>query len=348
MSLQIIRAGLDWLQVSYSGEVSEEVLDRLEQLKAIAQAKETPQPYPIGLFECFVLPRGRGWWAYVLKNPEFELMLAKSNGHGAVASLRLSAFGLANTEPSVLLDHITGWLPEIGTLKPLSVSRVDVAVDVQGLDPTPEMMGRIVCSASYRATHGTEKNVQTYQFGKGDVVLRVYDKTAEIVHSGKTWVEESWRFASGYDKTLPVHRIEVQLRRKALAELGIDHPAQVLANPEALLDYGLSWANLRVPSTDRTKTRWPEDPAWITVRSATFGGTPLQRVVRIPEIMSLDRVMSATLGQIATAAAYFETDDYLDALQRLSFAVEVHMMEDKTDFAALVEEKRRRILSKGV
>lgn len=348
MSLHIIRAGLDWLQVSYSGTVSEDVLTRLEALKAIAQAKETPQPYPLGLFECFVLPRGRGWWAYVLRNPEFELMLSKSPGQGAIASLRLSAFGLANTEPRVLLDHITGWLPELGSFKPLAVSRVDVAVDVQELDPSPEMMSRIVCDASYRATHGTEKDIQTYQFGKGDVVLRIYDKTAEIAHSGKEWVEESWRFAGGYDKTLPVHRIEVQLRRKALAELGIDHPAQVLATPGALLDYGLKWANLRVPGADSTKTRWPEDPTWTKVRSATFGGTPLQRIVRVPEIMSLDRVKSSALGLISTAAAYFETDDYLGALQRLSFAIEAHMMEEKIDFAALVEEKRRRILSKGV
>jgi hypothetical protein len=275
-------------------------------------------------------------------------MLAKTPGSGAVASVRLSAFGLANTDARQLFRLVNGLLAELGALKPLAVSRVDVAVDVQGFEPTPELMAGVVCPAKFRPIYPSVEEAETFQYGQGDVVVRVYNKVKEIAHSKKSWVKESWAFAGGYDKALPVWRIEVQLRRKALSELGIDHPAQVLDRPGALLDYGLCWANLRVPTGDSTKTRWPEHPDWARLREAVFDATPLQRKIRPAELISLDRTKTLLLGLAATAGAYFETDNYLDSLQRLSFALEAHMMENKIDFAALVEVRRRRILSEGV
>jgi hypothetical protein len=61
--------------------------------------------------------------------------------------------------------------------------------------------------------------------------------------------------------------------------------------------------------------------------------------------MSLDRAKSSLVGLAATAGAYFGVSDYLKALQMLSMAAEVHMMHEGIDFAVLVEDKRRRILS---
>jgi hypothetical protein len=349
VSVHVVRAGLDWVQSSFSGTLHDEVLTTLERLKTLAQSVEVPQPYPLGLFECMVQPRGRAHWAYVLRHPEFEVLVTRDPRPGApAASLRLTAFGLANTRPEDLWAIVTASFGELGQLKEIAVSRADVAVDVQGLHPSPEMASRVVCPASYRATHGTATEVQTFCFGKGDVSLRVYDKRAEMAVSGKAWVEESWRLASGYDSARPVHRVEVQLRRKALAELGTHAASQVFASPGALLDFGLTWANLRVPTDDATKTRWPEDPAWTALRSAVFGGVPLQRTCRVSELMSLDRAKRTLVGCAATAGAYYGVTDYMQALQRLSFAAEVHMMDLGTDFAELVESKRRRILSEGV
>lgn len=349
MSLHLVRAGLDWLQVSFAGTLHADVLTTFERLKTVAQGHDVPQPFMLGPIEFMVHPRGRAHWSYVLKNPEVELCVSRNAKPGApVLAVRLTAFGLANTKPAVLWELVTTFLPELGSLAQQSVSRADVAVDVQGLDPTDEMMRNIVCAASYRGTHGTAKKTETYQFGRRDVLLRVYDKRAEIAVSDKDWVEDSWRFAAGYDAELPVHRVEVQLRRKALAELGFDTAEQVLTRPGALLDYGLSWANLRVPTSDATKTRWPEDPKWTAIRKAVFDGAALQRVTRPAELMSLNRTVRNFLGCIARAGAYFETTDFIDAAQRLSFAAEVHMMQEGLDFGVLVENNRRRIVSEGV
>jgi hypothetical protein len=154
-----------------------------------------------------------------------------------------------------------------------------------------------------------------------------------------------WRQSDAYDASLPVWRVEGQLRRKALSELGLTSLSGVMENPNAILEFALRWAQLRVPGEDATKTRWPEDPIWTHLRSAVFTGQPLRRVSKPSNLMTLERAKASLRGLAATSGAYFETSDYMDALQRLSLAVEADMMRDKVDFAAEVEAKRRRILS---
>lgn len=345
MSLTVLRTALDWLQVSFAGTLSDEFASTLPGLKERAQERNTPQPIEVGLAEFMVLEKARGHFAFVLKHPEFELMIAPNAPSGsAAASIRLSAFGLANTEPAALWALARTCLDELGCYSPLAVSRVDVAADFQGWEPTPADMASVVCPASYRATHGTERQAQTFQFGKGAVVLRLYNKTAEIAVSKKPWMQEVWELTGRYDPSLPVWRVEVQLRREILRELGVRSAEQVLEDPGALLDYGLGWAQLRVPSADYTKARWPEDPRWTALRGGVYAGVPLGRHPRVSELMSLDRAISQYIGAIATAAAYYGTDDYMQTNVRVAYAAEALMMRNETGFAELVETKRRRMI----
>jgi len=344
---KVIRTSLDWFQQSFVGELYTDAETALPSLKAKAQSRNAPEPHMLGLVELMVMPKAFGMWAYVLKHPEFEILLAPNAPKGSPrASVRLSAFGLANTEPSVLWDFACACLLCLGDYHPLALTRVDVAADFQYWEPTSEDLASMVCAASYRGTHGIEEGVQTFQYGKGAVVMRLYNKTVEIVHSKKDWMHEVWALTGRYDAAHSVWRVEAQLRGACLSELGIRTPAQVFADPGALLDYGLSWAQLRVPTADSTKTRWPEDPHWTALRAHIYGGIPLSRKGRVSELMSLDRTRSSYIGAVATAAAYFETNDFMDASRRLSLSAEAHMMIEGVDFAELVETKRRRIMGR--
>jgi len=347
MTPRVIRTSLDWFQCSLSGELLPEIAALLPTVKAKAQARNAPEPFELGLIEFVMLDKGRGFFSYVLKHPEIEISCAPNAAKGSPsASVRLTAFGLANTEPKVLWEIALQCLSNLGRFTPLALSRVDVAADFQGWEPTPLDMQGVVCAAAYRATHGTEQAIQTFQLGKGAVVLRLYNKTAEIEVSKKRWMHDAWALAGNYDKSLPVWRVEVQLRSQALRELGILSPAQVLADPGALLGYGLTWAQLRVPTNDATKARWPEDPRWTALREGVFDGLPMNRNARASDLMSLDRTKAQFLGAVATAAAYFGTDDYLQANILLSAIAEAHMMTEKVDFAELAETKRRRIVGR--
>jgi len=342
VGLHIIRTAIDTLEVSFYGAISEDQERRLDSLKLAA--RDTPRSHLVGLFELMVMPSAFGRWTWMLRHPEFQITIRRRAPKGAAsASVRLTAFGLANQDPAMLFDMVRLTMERLGSFKVLKVSRADVCVDSQGWEPTPSEMRNIVCSAAYRATHGIESQVQTYQYGKGAVVFRLYNKTAEIVESGKDWMRDAWRCANGFDPSEPVWRAEVQLRRAALDDLGVNHPEQVFADPRALLDFGLRWAQMRVPSADATKTRWPEDPRWTRLREEVYSGIPLKRHTIPGQLMSLERTVSQLIGAVATAGAYYGIREYLGAAQALSFAAEAHMMQEKIDFAALVEEKRRRI-----
>ena len=344
MSLRILRAGIDTLEVSFCGDVTEQVAEELDMAKSAALV--TPQPYYVGMTEMMVQGKAYGFWRWRLVSPEFSIVMKKGGAVGGVtAQVRFSAWGLANRAPDDLWALARMNIKCLGDFKELSVARCDVCADFQGWMPTPSDLAGMVCPAAYRATHGTEKAVQTFMYGKGDVVVRVYNKTEELKVSGKEWLRGLWVQSDDYNPAEAVFRVEVQLRRKALHELGYNTVAAVIENPGALLDYGLSWCNLRIPTGDTTKTRWPEDPRWTALRKSVFDGVPLGRSVVPSSVMNLDQVKSRLVGLVATAGVYFGTTDWMKTLQLMSMVAEVHMMDEGIDFAARVEEKRRRILA---
>lgn len=345
MDVRVLRAGLDTVEVSFSGAFSPEVIEKLDQAKKIAVDRDAPVSVTWGVAELQVMPKAFGYWTWRLVDPRFHIVGKRTAKSGnAVAQVRLSAFGLANEHPEMLWLYIKAVLTHLGDFKELAISRADVCVDIQGWTPTPAEMRNVVTAVSYRATHGTEKQTQTFQYGK-KTVLRVYNKSEEIKASNKTWLPELWRQAEDYDPSQDVWRVEFQAASQVIKEVGITCADDLFKRPGSLLDWGLRWAQLRVPAADATKTRWPEDPRWTLIREAVFGGVPLQRRVRPAELMTLDGAKSRFLGLVALAGAYFDTDDYLSAVQQLSFAVEVHMMLEGIEFAALVEDKRRRVLA---
>lgn len=348
MSLVVLRSGFDWLETSYSGQVTEESAARLDSAKLLAQAHDTGYPFELFPVELMAQPSAYGKWSWVLRSPEFDIRAQRASAKGsACASLRLSSFGLTNTAPKQLQDIAESCLEQLGTMRPLTVSRVDVCVDFQGWVPTAADMSGMVCRGK-KNTIGTDEADETFARGMGGPVkFRLYNKTEEIRsrRGKKDFFFDAWRLSGRYDETLPVWRAEIEVRRSVLKELGLDLPSQVLASPGAILDFGLGWANLRTPTGDKTRSRWPEDPRWTELRKATFDGVPLQRVIRPPALMDLDTTIRRFIGLVATAGVYFEDDRYMAALQRLSFAAEARIMQDKIDFPETVELKRRRLLS---
>lgn len=344
MSLVVLRSGLDTVEVSYGGSLSESAIEKLDALKAAAQGLDAPKSFYLGLLEFGMLPVALPRWRWRFKNPLFTILARpKAPGGGVLVQVRFSPFAFANEELEALTLQARIALDELGSLKEIGVSRGDVCADVQGLDFTPDVMKNMVSPASYRATHGTEGAVETFVFGKR-TLLRIYNKTKEIAVSGKLWLPDLWHQHPDYDPSADVWRIEYQAAGDTLKQLGITSSAALFADPGALLDAGLRWSQLRVPD-GKNRSRWPEDERWTRIREATFGGIPLKRTVKPSSLMSLDRTVSSFLGNVATAGAYFGETDYMKALQRLSYAAEAHMMRDKVDFEGMVTTKQARILT---
>ncbi len=138
-----------------------------------------------------------------------------------------------------------------------SLSRVDFCFDyaLTGMDFDED------CFVSYSkkdSKHRENGTVQTYTLGKGDIVLRVYDKVAEIrQESGKVWLYTLWGQESD------VWRIEWQVRKPILKGFGIRTFEQLQERQGNLLDYlAHEHDTLRERNEDSNRSRWPLHPLW--------------------------------------------------------------------------------------
>jgi hypothetical protein len=100
--------------------------------------------------------------------------------------------------------------------------------------------------------------------GKGDLVVRAYDKVAEIQsQSQKVWMYEVWGQDSG------VWRFEFQARGPVLKEHGIKSPEDLFdLQYDLLREITGKHTTLRSPGSDGNRSRWPLHPVWKALRQA--------------------------------------------------------------------------------
>ncbi len=338
-----IRCGVDTLEATFSGDLEFWVGKELSRRKRTAQLANTPEPIRLCNENLFVGDRGMRFYDYVVRNR--DLMLLFSVG-GAMPpmGLRLFAEGLASRGVTELWSKAKEIAKEV-EVSPLNLTRIDVAVDFQSWNPSFEEMQHVVCKSSFRPVYPNTKAPETFQFGKGAVVLRLYDKTKEIAVKDKLWWHNVWRLL-GYDPSLPVWRLEVQLRSAALKELGCRDVDTALNDIYALFCYGLDWCSLRASSNDTNLRRATEHPAWIDLREKFAPARSLGRIRPVVSTMSYDAAVGRIAGLLATAAAVTGVTDYDALVQDVAADVQkfVHDRREMS-FDELVDEKRRRFLS---
>lgn len=345
MGVRVLRVSVDTLEVSFVGELAEGLDAELDALKAEAQEQDCAQR--LRASNLFVEPKAFGRWRWRLSCRDFAIVLSPTSpSRGAMpsAQIRLSAFALSTRSTDGVLSDAVDAVRSFGDYCEHGVSRIDVCADLQGWVPTQTEMLGMACPASYRAIHLSGQQPQTFQYGKGEVLVRVYDKTAELDHSGKTWMPEVWRECEGYDSSLPVMRVEAQLRSKAVKELGHRTATQAIAHAGEILDWTLrEWCQLRVPNGDKKVTRWPEHPVWTQLRASTVSDGTCQRARTKSELMPLQDAAKRLIGLVALSAAHYGDTSYIHALQLLSDMAEIRIEAEELDFAGLVAEKRKRL-----
>jgi hypothetical protein len=142
--------------------------------------------------------------------------------------------------------------------RPESLSRVDFTFDYA----LPEIdfdEDHFVTQSKKDNRYRDNQQVQTMQFGKGDVVLRVYDKIAEIEEkSHKTWFYELWNTESE-----KVWRIEWQVRKQILKRFSIRTFSDLQEGTGDILRYlATEHDSLRIPTSDSNRARWPLHLLW--------------------------------------------------------------------------------------
>lgn len=231
--------GIDWEMLRYEKE----------KLRATPGASHTE----IGLGgERFALHRsGLNRYPFRLSNKAFTLGLSERmqpRCYAQFSSQLLWIYGLDSA-----LERFNAIWISLGSrsTRPEVVSRVDAAFDFQIAKPDFRTE-HFVSQAAKDSTWRENQAAQSYQFGKGDVVCRVYDKVAEIEQqSGKAWLFDIWGVREG------VWRVEFQVRGDRLKQAGIASAQQMKAYLPGLVRHlGKHHTSLRIPSADTNRSRW--------------------------------------------------------------------------------------------
>jgi hypothetical protein len=195
------------------------------------------------------------------------------------------------------------------------VSRVDFFADI--LWPKQFYPGdaeKFSTRAKSKTIFYDGSNVSGFVIGKGKIMARVYNKSLEARKSGKTWLFELW----GIDENGQVWRVEFQLRREALKELGIETFDDLLNSSQSLWDYCTGkWLSVR--TTGKNKARRDMVRFWETVQAAKFkaGAAPLIKRERMRSGMTEKQAAAQIGGIVESYARSHEIEIYSTAFNQL-------------------------------
>lgn len=225
----------------------------------------------------------------VLTCPEYKIECGEFNRPSFFVTFRSEA--LWRDSPARLHAQFLTWAERVGLAhdRPESVSRVDWAFDyhlpVRDFDEA-----HVVSMVSKDSKHREDGKIQTLTFGRDSVVLRIYDKIAEIAQqSHKTWFFGLWEGVCE-----DVWRIEWQVRKALLRQFGIRTLKSLFERQGDVLRYlAGEHTTLRLPTDDSNRSRWPLHSLWQDLqerisefdalgarRSDTFSGALNERLMR--------------------------------------------------------------------
>ncbi len=200
---------------------------------------------------------GQGPYTFRLSNKAFTLGLSERMQPRCYAQFSSHLLWTSGLDAALKLFNAIWQAVGSRPTRPEVVSRVDAAFDFQIAQPDFRTE-HFVSQAAKDSTWRENQAPQTFQFGRSDVVCRVYDKIAEIEQqSGKSWLFDIWGVREG------VWRAEFQIRGERLKEAGIATVDQMRAYLPSLVKHlARHHTSLRLPGHDSNRSRWPLHPMW--------------------------------------------------------------------------------------
>jgi len=276
--------------------------------------------------QCIFLPGGKGEnYRFHLQFEAYNLFIGKAGapGNSPNVYLSISAKTLWLDGIATALDWIAQDLKTIGngTIQRAQVSRVDLCADFHlpgGL--SPEFLN------AHKVTHNEKEKLylgkselQTYYAGdaKSAIQLRLYSKGLEVQQAGtKLWFLDLWQ----RETTEDIWRIEYQLRRPALKEIGLNSLDDLQEKKSGLwLHLTSKWFSLRLPDNDKAERR-SVHPFWSAVQdsfSEDAAASPIKRGQRPTGAASPEWHLSHIDGCLSSFAALLGLTSREAALQEL-------------------------------
>lgn len=276
-NLRLLLHGFDSVYCAYflksTGSNSLDFGQLAEQQESIRQSKrKIPLVVTLGNSDFLLKPHGtKSGYPFVIENGDFNIQLGEFNKPNFYVQFYSQA--LWRESAHLLHAKFLNWTASIGMTpyKPECLSRVDYCFDYYL--PEIDFDEDSFKSQSVKdSKHRGSRKAQTFTFGGGgDIMLRVYDKVAEIKQkSDKVWFYTLW----GQDEN--VWRIEWQVRKPVLKEMDIKTFEDLQKQIGDLLRYlATDHTSLRIPTADSNSSRWPLHLLWIDL---------LERIAELPHL----------------------------------------------------------------
>lgn len=254
--------------------------------------RESKQPeaavLELGGMEFLLSPNGtKSGYPFFISNQDCTIQFGEFNNPSFY--VRYNSFALWCKGAKFLHERFLTWAESLGlrALKPEGLSRCDFAFDFS-LPQIDFDEDNFVTAAEKDSQHRKNGKVQTFTFGRDEIVLRVYNKSDEIKEaSGKYWFYLFWQ-----EQTENVWRVEWQIRKETLKRFGLRTFQDLFDGYGDVLRYLVTeHTSLRVKTEDANRSRWPVHSLW-TMLAEHINTLPAQGVYReIDPRMALDETL---------------------------------------------------------
>lgn len=275
------------------------------QKEILRQAKRRdPKVIQLGNDSFILKPQGsRNGYPFIMENDTFIVEFGEFNDPSFRVKFRsqpLWQYGALS-----LHQRFMAWADSVGfhAIRPESLSRVDFTFDYR-LSEIDFNEDSVVSLSKKDNKYRDEGKTNGLVYGKGETILRIYDKVLEIAEqSGKVWLFQLW---GGLSEN--VWRIEWQTRQTPLRRFGIRTFDDLISLQGDLLRYLVTQHDsLRIQTEDSNRSRWPVHPLWqdLIERIKHFECQGVHRVVNAQEVLRqrLMRIAISLYGNLKRIGA---------------------------------------------
>ena len=311
---RVLCSGFDTLVLALSiCWKNDEFFKLLTQLKINAVAQKAPMPGAIEaggdrwIFN--VRPHGTEGYAFLLNSHDYNIKLVQSMIPRArpSAMVEIRSATLWEFGPNKAVERILNLLISQGAdIDKAMASRGDPCLDILLPEAiwNAELPRKSVKRASSGGIYLDDDVLCGFKIGAGNILVRLYDKPYEIkTKSKKSWMYDLWKL-----KEVPagsrIVRVEFQLRREALQELGIDTIWELLNHSGNLWAYLTEkWIKFQdCPEIHHTQQKTL--PWWKTVQRGFVGAQGSCPLIRAKSINANKVQISQQLfGQLSSVLA---------------------------------------------
>ena len=242
----------------------------------------------LGGMDFMLSPNGsKSGYPFIISNQDCTIQFGEFNEPSFF--VKYSSFALWCKGAKFLHERFLKWAESLGleAVRSEGLSRVDFAFDFH-LPVIDFDEDSFVTTAAKDSQHRKNGKVQTFTMGRDEIVLRVYNKSDEILEaSGKYWLYLFWK-----EQTEDVWRVEWQVRKETLKRFGLRTFQDLFEGYGDVLRYlNSEHTSLRVRTEDGNRSRWPLHPLWAML-GEHINTLPAQGVYReIDPRMMLDETL---------------------------------------------------------